>query len=777
MTATGSPADRARAEPATENVAVWRGTADRLRARFAMRWSDPEWRVDVALAACSLFLGLFSVVTLVAVGTLSHSKLPLFDAWEHWNRYLSSGWSMTFLFSQHTEHRIPVSSPPYLADERWFRGETRFLLACTLLAQCGSAVMLYRLACSAPHLSRARRLYVLGLILALAFSASQWVNFTWTFQVCFVVVFFAAIAAFVCLKNSVRRRHPHESAVSARWLAAAIVMGLIATGSMANGLFVWPLLVMMAACLGLPRKVSGLLAVVGIGVIFAYMYGYQNRAGIDFSRSWARAPEVVVFALTYLGSALDEPLVAATKAVGLDWDAYRVLLSALAGFLGLLACLDLAIVTLRERSRQTPAAIAMLHVLAFLAASSAVTAVGRVQFPMKDALTTRYATPSLLFWATLVALVFSSPAAANRSSTTAGGYRLRVAALLAAAFIGGLVQLPKVAYAIDSERYLSEGEYALINNVFVPEGWERFIGSGSAASMIPVVRYFRQQRLAAFRPEWTRWIGDSALAHFRITSSDDDCIGAWESVSGAGGSFNPAALVSGWGYDRRFKRAPERIVFVDGTRRIAGFATTTRRRPELALAHPEFSTEHVGWASFVPAGLASDLTAYAVLGDGRSLCRLGGAHIPGGYLTAPVAKAGETIPGVEASAQGAWIKNGPPIGAAAPPFATDTWRSPTPGSGSGVLRLGPVKATGGLSIGLPLITGAAASAVRVSAIERGTGEVLAATQPPPSTSAWDLWRLDLPPGSPEMIVDYVIEPGGSKPDDWVVVGLPRLIRR
>jgi hypothetical protein len=87
-----------------------------------------------------------------------------------------------------------------------------------------------------------------------------------------------------------------------------------------------------------------------------------------------------------------------------------------------------------------------------------------------------------------------------------------------------------------------------------------------------------------------------------------------------------------------------------------------------------------------------------------------------------------------------------------------------------------VKAAAGLSIGLPLVTGPGASTIRVSVIERNTGDVLAATNPPAGTSTWDLWRLDIPAGAPDMIVDYMIEQGDNGAGAWVVVGLPRSIK-
>jgi len=169
------------------------------------------------------------------------------------------------------------------------------------------------------------------------------------------------------------------------------------------------------------------------------------------------------------------------------------------------------------------------------------------------------------------------------------------------------------------------------------------------------------------------------------------------------------------------------------------------------------------------------MTAYLLMGDGRTLCRTGSADVPGRYLTAPAAKAGGLIVGVQVRAQGAWVMDLPPEGAARPPFTTDAWSSQMLTSGIGVLSLGPVPVSAGMSVGLPLLTGPGASAVRVSIVDRRTGEVRVATHPPAGTSTWDLWRFDLPVGAPEMEVEYVVEHAHKGAGDWVMVGLPRLI--
>ena len=76
-------------------------------------------------------------------------------------------------------------------------------------------------------------------------------------------------------------------------------------------------------------------------------------------------------------------------------------------------------------------------------------AVGRAKFPLVDALTSRYVTFSLLFFACLL-LTWTSGAGLARPG--ARRFSLRFAALILAVFVGGFPQLPRIAYAADIAR-------------------------------------------------------------------------------------------------------------------------------------------------------------------------------------------------------------------------------------------------------------------------------------------------------------------------------------
>jgi hypothetical protein len=548
-------------------------------------------------------------------------------------------------------------------------------------------------------------------------------------------------------------------------------MALLASASMSTGLLVWPLLVLMAIVLRLPGSVAVLLTSMALVVGIPYTFG-NSFILESIGKSFAKPLEIVPFALMVLGAAFDEPMLVIGRASGRDWEAFRIPVTVIAGALGVGYVAYLSVVTVRKADDRNRHRVAMLFTMGFFVASSALIAIGRTQLTLKLALTSRYVTSSLLFWACLLVFVTSASLMDGRSRSALRTYGLRVAALLLAFVVGGLPQIPKIAYAADTERYLAEGEYAFINGVFAMEAWSRFFNVPGA--MIPVVRHFREHRLSSFSQEWTQWIGEPLATRFQVSPASE-CVGAWESVSPVGGSYNPAALGVGWGYDLQYKRAPDLVIFADTAERIVGFASGTRRRADLAAHFPFAASNRVGWVAYLSAADVFDLSAYVLLGDRRRVCKVGQAHIPGAYLTAPAIKAGAAIENVHVEAHGNWTRGWTTEQPTRPPFPTEVWNSQSVTSGNASLRIGTVPCGPGVSIGLPLITSKAASEIRVSVVERGSGEVLARATPPPGLSNWDLWRLDVPVGAPPAECEYIVEDNDGNPDGWVVAGLPRTV--
>jgi hypothetical protein len=156
------------------------------------------------------------------------------------------------------------------------------------------------------------------------------------------------------------------------WLAAAIAIAVIDTGTMGNGLLVWPLIFLMAFSIRLPGRAVALVALAGVATWLAYLHGYERSSAVTIGKSLAKAPQIMVFACAYLGSAVDEPLLAIANAIHADVGLYRIAASALAGFLGLAWFLVLVVDGLRRRTDRVDE-IALRYVVGFLGASAGMT--------------------------------------------------------------------------------------------------------------------------------------------------------------------------------------------------------------------------------------------------------------------------------------------------------------------------------------------------------------------------------------------------------------------
>jgi len=716
-----------------------------------------------------MLIGLFSLSTMIAAGYLDHTRVPRQDSWDLWFLRLSPMDFWTFLFTLHNGHRIPIPRLLYLADEKFFHAEAWALVWCTFLSQFATCVIFYRLARS-KNSTLALRITIFGLTLAFLFGAPQWINFTSSLQVCFMFVYVTSIGALAALTKCAGHswlEHPWNSGL---WLMAAIVMALLAVGTSATGVLVWPLLVLLACFLRLPKAVIGVLLGLMITVPLAYLHNYRPIKPAVAPDLISTTPDLVAFALAYLGSAFNEPLMYFTNAMGINWNPYQVALAVLAGAVGIIWFFHILLTTLGEAHTVSRGRLTLLHIAAFLVGSAALSSVGRLQYSIITALTSRYTTPSVLFWCCLFLLTVSRPVVNDNKRSH---YRLRIAALCAAVLVGGLIQLPKVAYAFGTERYIRDEEYAMINGAYDPNLWQRLYYS--AGRMIPSISYFRKNHLAMFSRNWTQWVGDPATQHFRIVPKPCDCVGAWESGSSLAYSFRPSTISQGWAYDQHLKRAPKMIVFTDDELRILGFTTCTLGNANVTAQHPEFPDVFIGWVAYLPGGVAKDATAYAVLEDGKSLCPLGSMHLPGAYATAPASKAGSEVAGVVAKTDQGWAMS-PPLGFGNPPYATPILSSYQLRSSTGELRLGPVKVSSGSSIGLPVAIGPGAKGIRLSVVNPALKEVLSVAEVPAGSTAWDLWRFDNPPGDFDLTIEYVIQDTGKGPNDWVVVGMPRTIK-
>jgi hypothetical protein len=571
-------------------------SAAAVRARLT-----PGFTLERACAAAAVALALWVLGSTILLIRTGYSPLPNWDAWDDWREYLARGYSWTWFFQQHGDHRIALPRLLFAVDHLAFGARQVFLLLAICCLQALEALMLWRGGACGVSKGRSDRVVLGAAILCCLFSAQQQVNFVWGFQVGFMLVFCTATAAVFALWKAHERCR--DGGPGGYWLAIACLLAAASTYSMANGLLLWPVLVAFCCWLRLPRRYRVTLATGTVLFFVLYFSGYEPVGSPTHAAGFARhLGGVVIFALAHLGSPL-EPLASLLS----HGDTFRLACAAIAGAV-LLAAVAAGLWRLwRRRDTMLPAQAVLLHLAGFLAISSGMMAIGRSPGSLLAAFTSRYLTPAYLFW---IALLLAAWPLWRRLPRAA-----LYAAVAAALFAGVAIHQRRVLQEVRTWAGLvREGETAIVADVWDPDTCRYIFHTPQLA--FASMDYLRAHHLSTFREDWTGWAGTSLSPRFTIDASRA-CLGSVDEVKPVLSSEKPGWRFAGIAWDKSSGRAPRFILLADENNRIAGVARTG---PGAGAPAP------AAWAGYAK-GHAKAITAYVVEHDGKSLCALGPAAV------------------------------------------------------------------------------------------------------------------------------------------------------
>lgn len=523
--------------------------------------------------------GMITVGVAVYMVVISYTALPYSDAWTEVTaaargvNLLSPQW----LWAQHNEHRIVLPKLFLAIDLLLFRGRQIFPLASILIIQLALLVLLGWSLRVLGGWRRAVWRTGLGLIGFGLFCPSQWENFVWPFQTCFVLPGLCATLSFAGLL--VYWRTPTEWEARHRWmlLLLSIAAALGATCSLANGNLVWPLLVVAAICVRLPVKVvliyvsSAMLSTLA----FFHHYALPSQPARLLS-SFDSMRRVGVFALAYLGSAWVNTAQAAETVGGL----------------AISAALLAAILLFRKKTLAEPLPLLAILVMLFVSATAVITGLARLHLGIEQAFTSRYQTPVLLFWCGFGVLLLL---ALKEIKSFAVLLVLAQICLLAVFVRGAVLARYPLRQAMWHGFQVNAAAAALMTDVKDPE---RF-GYANVDEHIGEDRdYLEQRRLSVFAGVPYSKLGKALAAEFQVRSPES-CVGELQAVTrlqGTGGEDDVS--VSGWAWDLARREPPSYIVTVaDG--RVAGLGAVGDWRPTVRAAHRYLRTSFVGFTAYV----------------------------------------------------------------------------------------------------------------------------------------------------------------------------------
>lgn len=339
------------------------------------------------LAGGAALVGLIFLASTLAFLRENHGPGPAVDFWHFMKllqRRAGEGDWLPLLVREHGGHRLLFPRLLYLAEYEWFRGRNVFLVGSSLLLQAGTAALLI----AGVWRERSQRAWPLpvfcsGLIVALLFSGAQIENFMRAWNLHWFLVFAAAAAAFAAESQATAARTAERRGAAIAWLAASLSAGLVATWTMANGLLVWPILLVLAWVLRLPGSWLLALALLAAAGAASFFVGYEPHRNVEPERLLTQ-PGVQ---LLWLARALGTPLASGGTAAGL------------CGGLALAAGAALGLDFARRRGRGPAAEPLLVGLMLFAAGTALLAATGRAADTWNEP---RYQTAVLVYWLCLL---------------------------------------------------------------------------------------------------------------------------------------------------------------------------------------------------------------------------------------------------------------------------------------------------------------------------------------------------------------------------------------
>jgi hypothetical protein len=526
-------------------------------------------------------------VTLAIVGAVeSYSPIPFWDMWSGYIGFFvnagDGGWASWW--KPHNEHRIVFSRLLFWLDLKFFHGTIAFLFVANLVLVALAAwlfVAMIRQAAPAPAHPAPGRI-VGAAVVCLLFSWVQSENLGWGFQSAFFFAQLVPLFAFYLLYRAQvapTRRH--------RLFVAAAVAGVACLGTMANGVLVLPLMVVLAVILKFDKTRIAILAVLAAAAALFYFSGVsplRQRSG--FEDVMANPLGLLHYTVLYLGSPFYYLSAGGRPAADL----------AGAFFLVGGACLFVR-AFLRVRVAPTePAGVvasALLVFAGYIVATAFITGYGRLILGVDQALSSRYTTAALMGWC---ALFVAGVSLARRD-------RIRWY-VSAAAMLAVLLLVPRQTIVFTPNPYPFE---RLISGLALEMGVRDDEQVGKVAPRIEQARSLaekaRARGLSAYGRSPLQGIRER-IGQQQVMLPAERCQTNIESIAPVPGDERYRSI-EGWIYRPDTKSAPAEILLVDPEGRLVGYGFTGKWRPDVAKVLGN-DQSHAGFRGYLLSSYAGE---------------------------------------------------------------------------------------------------------------------------------------------------------------------------
>lgn len=336
-----------------------------------------------------LYFFVFLYVGLVIVGIFNnYSPVPF---WDMWNGYLdfyikvqNGDWYAWF--AQHNEHRVFLSRILFWIDIHFFDGASYFLICCNFFLMTAISYVFYKYIDNLFKNDLDIKLPLILTTIIISFSWIQNNNITWGFQSQFFLAYLIPLISFYFLAK-------HVETKQYRFFLLAIISGILSVFTMGNGILALPLLIILGMFIGLTRYKLFILIVITILTLYLYFLNYLAPSGHGSLKETIlhHTTEFILYVLTYLGGPF-----------GKIFGSSKLIFTQMFGMLFVLSSLHFVVLAFKKKANVF--IFSLLIFLCYIGGTALGTSGGRAIFGLEQALESRYMTPSLMGWITLLIL-------------------------------------------------------------------------------------------------------------------------------------------------------------------------------------------------------------------------------------------------------------------------------------------------------------------------------------------------------------------------------------
>lgn len=546
------------------------------------------------LVVWSLLLGSFAVLGTVYTSLKCYIPVPYEDQWatieELGNNHGS--YTLPLLWAQHNEHRSPFAKLLIMADLYLFKGQNVSLYLELYLIQILHLVtlvwLLRRWALWPPWLLTVSA----GLIAFALFWESQYQSFLNPVQVCYLSAFL--LATFSILSMTIALEEPNRFSP---WLAYSMVAAFLAEANLANGLVVWPFLILMAFRFRLRYAYIAVLGAVAAACIALYLAGYKNPGQTANPMQSLQKPGLLIeYLMIYFGSV---------------WGKLSSVVEGAFAIAGMAGSIFLFIrELLKPKPRPFPFAVLLLCM--FLLATGFITALGRINFPLVQAASSRYQTAALLFWVLLAIYAFDAFLRRGQRPILMAvvGVLVLTSAILPS-FAQGLREAHQMADRVNSGAlpiYSDVKDYDEIHKLVV------------SPELVFQERPFLMEHETSFYADPRYKMLGKPIHQVFLTAATNRCVGVLDTARENPSAGFPGWELTGWAWDGAKSQLVESIVTATADGTILGTGVAKLPRPDVPMNIKAVTDPNSGFRAYAKGpGTMPMVWIYGVV-DGHYVC-------------------------------------------------------------------------------------------------------------------------------------------------------------